>query len=290
MIATALIGGLGNQMFQYAAGRALALRLGSRLVLDLSSFGRVHTGTVPRSFELDRLAVQATPATHLEGMTLLLARRPNRLVRGVSGWRTLREASLSYDPAVTVARDDTYLIGYWQSWRYLEDHAAAIAADLQPRSPLSARNIAIQDRMRSSPSLSLHVRRGDYLHAEHAAHGVLDRDFYLDAVARVCAAAPALDLYVFSDDLDWCRDAFDSTDWRPTYVDWNRGEDSWQDLFLMSACRHAVVANSSFSWWGAWLGDQHPAADSRIVVAPGRWFAGGDTSMADRCPPSWIRI
>jgi hypothetical protein len=95
-----------------------------------------------------------------------------------------------------------------------------------------------------------------------------------------------LEAYVFSDDLDWCREALAPIQVPLTFVDANRGENSWQDLFLMAACRHSIIANSSFSWWGAWLGDD--AGDhNRIVVAPQTWFSGAEIDIADRVPPTW---
>jgi hypothetical protein len=137
-------------------------------------------------------------------------------------------------------------------------------------------------------SLSIHVRRGDYVTsaATNEFHGVLDVDFYEQAVRHVQERVPDLQGFVFSDDPDWCRKALGHLQLPLTFVDANRGEDSWQDLYLMAACRHNIVANSSFSWWGAWLGDG-PGRTDRVVIAPRRWFAGEDVVVEDRCPPHW---
>ena len=142
--------------------------------------------------------------------------------------------------------------------------------------------------MRSVNSVSLHVRRGDYVTTPGANefHGVLDLDYYLPAISHVQERAPDVQGFVFSDDLDWCREAFSGLKLPLTFVDVNCGDDSWQDLFLMAACRHNIVANSSFSWWGAWLGDGQ-GSDDRLVIAPPRWIAGLDVDMSDRCPPQW---
>lgn len=290
MIATMLIGGMGNQMFQYAAGRTLALRHGTDVTLDLSSFSKSRNEPIPRLFELDRLKIVSKPANFARHTSLFLARRKQHNFIRMSGWQPLREASLAYDERFESAPDQSYLIGYWQSWRYLTEFAANIAAELQPRSPLSARNRQMQSDMLSKPSLSIHVRRTDYLHVAHAFHGALDLDFYVQAVAEVLQVAPEVDIYIFSDDLEWCREAFAPLGWNATFVDWNRDEDSWQDLYLMSACQHSIIANSSFSWWAAWLGDQANRGGRRIVVAPSKWFAGGNVSATDRCPPAWTII
>lgn len=287
MIATALNGGLGNQMFQYAAGRTLALRHRTDLALETSYFSKLRKGSSPRPFELDRMRIQVLASNRLRDVSLLLARRRQRLLRLVGGWNLLSDLSPSYDVRFEKASDGTYLHGFWQSWRYLTEFSAQIATELQPREPLSPRNAALMASMRTTASVSLHVRRGDYLSAAHAYHGVLDLEFYKAAMDHVLGVERCPAVYVFSDDLDWCRQVFSPLGWKPTFVDWNRGDDSWQDLFLISACRHSVVANSSFSWWGAWLGDRAPCG-KRIVVAPSRWFAGDPVSAADRCPPEWI--
>jgi hypothetical protein len=142
--------------------------------------------------------------------------------------------------------------------------------------------------MEAVNSLSLHVRRGDYATSAsiNQFHGLLDASYYAEAIRHVQERASDPKLFVFSDDLDWCREALAPLQVPLTFVDVNRGGDSWQDLFLMAACRHAIIANSSFSWWGAWLGDG-AASDNRIVIAPRRWFSGAEVDISDRFPPGW---
>ena len=289
MIGAFVCGGLGNQMFQYAAGRALALRHGAELRLDLSVFGARRHFDVERPFELDHLAIEVAPQGPLSSLGFALARRRQAMLRRLSWWNIVREpAPGTYDPRFTTLPDGTYLYGYWQSWRYFEPVAAQIRKELAPRTALSHESRALAERIRSANSLSLHVRRGDYVTsaATNEFHGVLDVDYYTRAVRHVQDRIPDLEAFVFSDDLDWCSTAFAGLGLPLTLVDVNRGADSWQDMFLMAACRHSVIANSSFSWWGAWLGDGDGKAD-RTVVAPKHWFAGAEVDLGDRYPPHW---
>lgn len=283
-----IAGGLGNQMFQYASARALALRHGTELLLDLSPFGRGDQFGILRAFELGKLSVRARPAGRAAKLGFLLARRPNLVLRALSGWHVVREGSGDYRRDFETLPDDSYLIGYWQSWRYFEGAAAAIHAELQPLLPLSAESRRLQEEIRAGNALSLHVRRGDYLSpAVEQTHGVLGLDYYERAIRMLQERSVGLRAFVFSDDLEWCRAAFAHLGLNLTLVDCNRAADSWQDLYLMADCRHAVIANSSFSWWGAWLGDHGEPAADRMVVAPVRWFAAAGTDLANRCPPQW---
>jgi hypothetical protein len=287
MIATMLAGGLGNQMFQYAAGRGLASRLGTGLLLDRSPFGRTSHFAVNRPYELDKLAISAISPGPAARARLLLARRPSAALRKLSGWTTMREEFPGFDPRFETMGDGSYLIGYWQSWRYFQNAAQTVYAELQPHAPLSSDSLRLQDSMRRCPSLSLHVRRGDYLTIPTVMNS-LGEDYYGSALRFLQARLEGLRSFVFSDDLAWCRQAFEPFGLDLIFVDCNSGNDSWQDLFLMSACRHNIIANSSFSWWGAWLGDNGNKAADRQVIAPKQWFCGEHVSATDRFPPSWV--
>jgi hypothetical protein len=146
--------------------------------------------------------------------------------------------------------------------------------------------------MMSGESLSLHVRRGDYVTSAGTAafHGVLDISYYQAALAQLQERVQSLQVFVFSDDPLWCRQAFEPLGLDLTFVDWNKGDESWQDLYLIGSCDHSVIANSSFSWWGAWLGDQRERRKSRFVFAPRQWFVGAALPVEDRCPPGWTTI
>ena len=279
-------------MFQYAAARSLALRHRTSLSLDLAAYDRPGRFAVGRPYELDRLNISICPAKHRADLAFLLARRSSPLLHSLSGWQPFRERSLAYDSAVVELPNGTYLFGYWQSWRYFSDTSAEICADFQPKVPMAARNRSMEERMMNGNSVFIHVRRGDYVESAeaNAFHGVIGFDYYRKATRIIQERFAGLKAFVFSDDLKWCREAFAPLGLDLTIIDWNRAHDSWQDMFLMAACNHGVIANSSFSWWGAWLGDQGANPGNRVVVAPRLWFAGSEASMQDRCPPIWTTI
>ena len=284
MIVTRLIGGLGNQMFQYAAGRALALRHGVDLKLDRRAFD--HYGL--RGYGLEAFALTPVDA---EAQDIPPARGPSRLRRMLGGQPhtyRLSERSLRFDPAVLNAPRGAYLDGYWQSERYFTDHAAAIRADFVITAPPAPPNADMLARIAGARTVSIHVRRGDYVSNPEAlaVHGTCPPNYYAAAVELLQSRVGA-DLLgvVFSDDHAWARANLKLP--IPTlHADQNDAATAHEDLRLMSACRHHIVANSTFSWWGAWL-DPRPES---LVIAPRRWFAAPHMDATDLVPERWLRI
>lgn len=285
MIVSRLIGGLGNQMFQYAAGRALALRRGVPFRVDRRGFASYKT----HAFGLDcfRADVKDAPADQLPGAAA--ESRINRLLRPFlrGPVRVHPEKAFTFDPQVLALPDNTYLDGYWQSEQYFNDQAAAIREDFTVRHPPSAENQRWLERIAASNAVSLHVRRGDYVTnpSANAVHGTCDLDYYrraVDHLRNASGADPAI--FVFSDDPDWVA-ANLQLPFDMHLVRNNDAATNYEDLRLMSACRHHVIANSSFSWWGAWL---DPAPD-KIVVAPKRWFRSDEMDDTDLIPAAWVR-
>jgi hypothetical protein len=208
-------------------------------------------------------------------------------------WRRLRfrldrlaEPRFSYAPLASVGTG-VVLDGYFQSWRYFAEQERAIRAGLTLRHPLSGDNAELARRIAADNAICVHVRRGDYVKnaVNVAYHGALDLSYYQRALEVLGAATKGAVLYVFSDDPAWSREHIKLG--LPTVViEPSHPDRPWEDLCLMSACRHFIIANSSFSWWGAWLATH---ADKR-VVAPKVWFAGADHDTADLCPPDWTRL
>jgi Glycosyl transferase family 11 len=280
MIATRLMGGLGNQMFQYAAGRRLAIKRGVELVLDLSYLTNQPRGDVPRHFELECFHIVGRRATApLDGGRV---QRLLRLGRS-NAFRRLRERGVQYQPAVVESPDNTLLIGYWQSEKYFKDEEAQIREDFAFAAVLSPEKRAVA-RAIGKNAVSVHVRRGDYL--SHAAankfHGVLPLEYYERAAATIIEKTKDAHFFVISDDPAWCRSHI-KLPGLTTFVGDAPGP-GHEDMQLMSLCRHHIIANSSFSWWGAWLN----ARDDKIVVAPRRWFTDESRDTRDLVPESWI--
>ena len=281
MIIVTIIGGLGNQLFQYAAGRAVALKHGTRLRLDLSGFPHY-----PRPYLLDRFRIEAREASPAE---LQLAAGA-----GTSGastpMRRIVEHGPTFHPEILESGPHLYLQGYWQSPRYFEAIAAQIRADFQPRHPLSPAAQAAASSMQAPGSVALHIRRGDYVTHPGAnqVHGVTGLDYYQRAMAAIEGRIASPRYFVFSDDLAWAREHLRSrhplrfVDPHDSALDPTRDH---EDLILMSQCHHQIVANSTFSWWAAWL---NPRPDKQ-VIAPTRWFATRPEPEA-LIPPEWTRL
>lgn len=290
MVITRLIGGLGNQMFQYAAGRSLALRHSSEFKLDVTALGRSES----RRYELDSYTIAASVAAPeelvaFEGVSGMWRKCAEQLldhVLGRSSMRHYREPHFHFDPGLAKQRPPVLIDGYWQSERYFKDVAETIRAELTPRDPLEPANAATAAEIDRVEAVSVHVRRGDYVSnaRTNAYHGTCPLDYYRRAVEYIKARTSKPHLFVFSDDTAWtCANL--RSDLPTTYIDANPNR-GFRDMQLMSRCRHHIIANSSFSWWGAWLNP----SPHKIVVAPRRWFAGSANDTCDLLPADWVRL
>lgn len=282
MILVKLYGGLGNQMFQYAAGRALALRRNDRLALDLRWY-ETDRGATPRQFELGALSVAAEVAgpqvlSRLEGRRWF--RRPVLLTqRGRQLDRRLLE----------VEARDVILDGYWQCESYFIDVRPTLLEELEPRTEPGEDNRRLLDRIGAADlPVAVHVRRGDYVSSAPTAalHGTCSLEYYRmgAGIVRERFGGQEATFFVFSDDPEWVA-ANLQLDGPVLYVSHNDARRGWEDLRLMRACKGFVIANSTFSWWGAWLSE----AEEKVVVAPKPWFADPEADEGDIVPESWIR-
>lgn len=263
MIVVNLTGQLGNQMFQYALGRKLEL-MGRRV-----RYYKAYYGEHPNHyFGLGRFGISTPEASKEQVLALCDDRHRiiDRVRRKLTGRRKkviseIGAKTYAYNESVFHTRR-SYIDGYWQSDRYFSDIRDVILKDFTfPASP-DPRNNELAVQMQACNSVSIHVRRGDYL----GGFPVMDIDYYGPAMAYFRERYPDVHFYVFSNDLDWCRGHLLGDD--VSYVDWNTGEDSLFDMWLMTQCRHNIIANSSFSWWGAWL-NRH---EGQEVIAPRTWF------------------
>lgn len=294
MILAMLRGGLSNQMFQYAAARRLAHRHSTELVLDVSWYDDIPPEATPRAFELDAFAISGRRATPddlvgTQGVRNTPWRQvPRALWRKVRPrFRFVAERGLRFEPRVLSLPDGVALFGYWVSEKYFNDVEPLIRSEFTLRQPAEGENARLIDRMRETASVALHVRRGDYVArpSVNAIHGTCTPEYYAAAIAHIAGQVADPRFFVFSDDLDWVRENLPIP--HPVeYVAHNRGAKSYEDVRLMSACRHHVIANSGFSWWGAWL---NPRVE-KIVCAPRRWFAEPTYDSADVIPESWISL
>jgi Glycosyl transferase family 11 len=287
VIVVALGGGVGNQLFQYAAARALALTLGVPLALD----ARHYEGRGWPRYALDDFAIETVPVDR--GALPLRDHRPirrllGRLGLGAGAFSVYREKGLAYDPAVLARPDRTYLRGNFPSERYFIGHELTIRRELAFVRPLDDDNRAVLDEIAGGIAVSLHIRRGDYVSNPRAnrVHGTVNLDFYRRAADHIAGRAGGdPTFFVFSDDPDWVA-ANLALPYPAHAVTHNGADRDTEDLRLMAACRHHIVANSTFSWWGAWL---NPSPD-KIVVAPKPWFRDPSKDESTLVPEGWVRI
>ncbi|PTX56800.1 glycosyl transferase family 11 [Litoreibacter ponti] len=283
MIIARIFGGLGNQLFQYATARALAKRACAPLWLDI----RLAPPGDHWEFALNHFAIEAKIAQPGE-----LPPDKNSKLR-YAAWRYLggspkftRERGLGFNENILSLRGDVYLHGYFQSERYFEDFPG-LRQELTIKTPPSDENRRWADDIRAVPSVSLHLRRGDYLTAKGAgSHASCDAAYYeraLNHVAEKMDAEPKV--FVFSDDPDWARDNL-KLPFEMRVAGHNGSDKHYEDMRLISICRHNIIANSTFSWWGAWLNDN----PDKVVVAPKVWFANPKLANPDITPESWIRL
>ena len=307
MIIVKLAGGLGNQMFQYACGKALALRYATRLALDHSflEYRPPEAGYTFREFELNAFGIDAriTPAE----MPLLQFPGEKRTGRGraflkkfgslfISGDGASREYAVfqedphRFDDSFFESGPDQYLDGYFQREEYFVSAADTVRRDFTFVEVASEENARLmEDILSTANPVSVHVRRGDFLTIDGGrAHGVCFPSYYAAAMALIKEKIPDPFFFVFSaDDPEWARATFADFDMRFRVVgEQNVGIYGYEDMRMMSLCKHNIVANSSFSWWGAWL-NRNP---EKLVIAPSRWYQAEEHKDIDPAPPGWIRL
>jgi hypothetical protein len=292
MIISNLLGGLGNQMFQYAAGRALSLERGQPLHLDISRFAdyRLHQG-----FELQRVFYCPVDVANAAEVRRILGWQGAPLIRRVLARPALAafrregfvvEPHFHYWPGIRDVPQDCYLLGYWQSEKYFRNVTAEIRVDFTFNAELASRNAELAEQISQVNAVSLHVRRGDYAQdpKTNDTHGLCSLEYYRAAIQYVADRLEQPYFFIFSDDMAWVKTNL-KIDFQRRYIDHNRGAESYNDMRLMSLCQHHIIANSSFSWWAAWL---NPCA-TKMVVAPKRWFANAK-NIDDLIPETWVSL
>jgi hypothetical protein len=275
MIVVRLKGGMGNQMFQYAFGLRLSREMGCPLQVDLSFLeSKEHDALhVRRQYCLDALGVKVDVYAGNIHQDL--------------EW--LVERKFQYDPTMLVHRNNLLVDGYFQTPRYFEPIADEIHRSF------SARNYARLDsslsaRFRAPGSVCLNVRRGDFVNNERSRnfHGVLGMDYIHAGVAAIAAKVPNPQFFVFSDEVEWCREHV-KLDYPVEVIGHEYAGDRFVDyLHYMAMFQHYIIPNSSFAWWAVWL-SSHPQ-QQRNVVCPARWFMDETYCFDDLIPADWIRI
>ncbi len=273
MIITNLTGGLGNQMFQYALGRHLAIKNKAELKLHFTN----ALFSTQRSFDLDCFNIDAMFASDrdLSKLGISNKRIVNRLAYLLDQRFRIRinrsiitEKRPTFDKNILKLSGDIYLQGYWQSEYYFKDVADQIRSDFKFVKKISKKNEAIVRLIRHSNSVSLHIRRGDYV-TDSSVKKIftsMNSLYYKRAMNIIERKVKSPHFFIFSDDIKWAKENIKSK-YKILFIKHNKGKYSYEDMRLMSLCRNNIIANSSFSWWGAWLNKNN----DKIIISPRKW-------------------
>lgn len=277
-------GGLGNQLFQYAFLEYLKLN-NSDVYADVSDYviHRYHNG-----YEIEKVFGCEIRKAEKEQVLSMTMKHDNFVVRALEKALRIRickqsefyelDRSLIIEP-VSIGID-TYFSGYWQNVHYVEAVQGILREKLKFREALQGKNRTCYECFKGMNTVSVHVRRADYLKNKNLG-GICDKSYYVKAMEYMVKRLPKPVFLVFSDDIEWCKREFGSAD--KYYIDWNTGKDSFLDMYLMSLCKNNIIANSTFSWWGAWLN----ANSEKIVIMPKQWTRFSDSKLMS---PGWIRM
>ncbi|MEQ1733119.1 MAG: alpha-1,2-fucosyltransferase [Bacteroidia bacterium] len=290
MVIVQLTGGLGNQLFQYAMGRTLATLRNTELKLDISFFETYEW----HEYSLAPFNIIATIATKAEVEQLqnkkygYIQRIKQKLFNALP--ITVIEDNLLYNTKYLNAGKNTYYQGYWQCEDYFKHLRTTLLKEFSVKIPPSKYNTELlQSIDNTANAVSLHIRRGNYVNVDgvNKVHGTTTLNYYEQAVQLIVSKCESPVFYVFSDDIAWAKENI-KLHVNQVFVDGNDDKTDYEDLRLMAACKHNILANSTFSWWAAWL-NVNP---NKIIIAPQQWFADAEKNKEaiHIIPSNWIKL
>lgn len=294
MIIVKLQGGLGNQMFQYSIGKILAKKNNTNLLLDIEFFVNSvgNKEITARDFSLAIFKDSNAFAFDNDKKQFLNPGRKERIKKKfkLKYSKIFKEKEIGFDKEVFSLNSPVYLIGYFQSYKYFETNSKFVKNLFRvPTSKLDKDNCDLIRELKSTNSIAVHIRRGDYISNKEVKdiHGICDKEYYIEAMDILNSKVKNPVFYFFSDDVNWVKEEFSKIESK-FFIEHNQGSESWKDLILMKYCQHNIIANSSFSWWGAWLNDN----PNKFVIAPKMWFKNIEMNnrTKDLIPSSWLRI
>jgi hypothetical protein len=292
MIIVKIVGGLGNQLFQYAFGKALEAHTGLKVHYDISDFNEKYK---LHKISLQHFNVNINEASvkDIAQLTSIYNKAKYKLFRVTNGKaidkKTLkfyREEGTLYDEDVfSLTYSDIYFDGYWQSEKYFDNIQNMIRNDFTVTTTPTKNNQNIIDKINKCNAISLHIRRGDYVAnaVSNEIYSTCSLGYYEQALQYMTENVADPVFFIFSDDIEWAKSNLQGKN-NLEFVDINSADHNYEDLRLMSLCKHNIIANSTFSWWGAWLNSN----SDKIVIAPKKWFNIESRSSVDLIPEKWI--
>ncbi|MCB0506791.1 MAG: alpha-1,2-fucosyltransferase [Bacteroidetes bacterium] len=293
MIKIVLSGGLGNQMFQYAFAKTLAVKHNTQLFLNtqfLESKLPIKSMATQLQYELDIFAIDAILERNIFQSKLLYPfAKANYLLQdkiNQQKFHFLKETQHHFNPTYLQAKDNTYIKGNFQSEKYFIEIEEIIRKDFSFKIPLENENKSISEKIQNSNSVSIHIRRGDYISLPQNKHkfAQLSLEYYQQSIAKIKEQIFNPIFFVFSDDIAWVKQALNID--AHFISNNNTNKTAYMDMQLMSMCKHNIIANSTFSWWAAWLNNN----PQKIVIAPQHWFADVSINSQDIIPTHWIKL
>lgn len=290
MVIVKIMGGLGNQMFQYAFARSL-VHMGKKVKLDISYYDTIPNEDTVRKYELDKFAYKFQIATSKE-----IARYNNVFIKIAD---IIGECSHLFTPSTIVEKefcykqellemDEKFFVGYWQSEKYFTSIRTELIKEITFQNrDISKKNRDVEEQIkRAECPVSIHIRAGDYLNQYNVRNfgNICTSEYYRDACDVILNKKGNAQFYLFTNDSKWVESNIDLHSYDVKVIDWNSEEDGWVDMHLMSLCKHNIIANSSFSWWAAWLNQN----TKKLVVAPKKWQ--NNVNVGDIIPQDWIRL
>lgn len=294
MIIVKILGGLGNQLFQYAFGRALSYRKGIDVYFDIEQIRNKYD---LRNYSLQHFNTELLEAPHEEILKLNTVTNKiwHKIYRATSG-KLISKNALHYYSERGTMYDETpfllkyesiYINGYWQSEKYFDDIQQQLRDELQFNNQPDEKNLKMAGLITSQNSISLHVRRGDYISnpSTKKIYHQCGLEYYQKAMENISRRIENPVFFVFSDDMEWVKANLKSK-YKLVFVDINTDGLAVDDMRLISYCKHNIIANSTFSWWGAWL-NSNP---DKIIIAPEKWFVDDAKKTTDLIPSNWTRL
>jgi len=279
-------GGLGNQMFQYAFAYVLEEKTGIKTLFDMSFFEKRYA----RPYELENFSLNAKFVEDFWlklKLKIMWKLRKNLKDKKFLGLNFYSEPHFEFDKYAFKIKPNTYIEGFFQSEKYFEKFKDEILDAFKFKNKPDDFNQFLIDEINKSNSVSMHIRRGDYVQKKRyqELYANCSLDYYKRGVEYIASKYENPKLFIFSDDIDWVKANFNFP-YEYVFVSNNSGAKSYEDMRLMSLCKHNIIANSSFSWWGAWLNNNK----EKIVIAPKKWFNDGRINQDDVIPENWIKI
>lgn len=286
MIIIRVFGGLGNQLFQYAFYKTLK-EYNENVYLDISDYDihKHHNG-----FELEKIFnvnFDKASCKQIKRISMDKKKFLYRIIKKIFKIDIIKQYEYIEKRDVSninigYINGDVYFNGFWQDKKFIKKIEKDIKNELTFKESLDERNQMLINDLNDKESVSVHIRRGDYVNNKSLG-GICNKEYYLKAINLIEEKINNPIFVFFSDDIEWVKDNINLNQ-KCIYVDWNKGEDSYKDMKLMSSCKHNIIANSTFSWWGAWLNNNK----DKIVIAPKRWFNNSDNN--ELVLDEWIKI